>query len=64
MLLSSDIYTNASDIAQIGYQGLKAGRSVVITGLVNKIMATSSWPSPTPVSVSLPVANGMISMGK
>jgi len=35
---------------------------VVITGLVNKIMATSSWPSPT--LVSLPVANAMISMGK
>jgi len=29
----------AGDVARLGYQGLKAGRRVVITGLVNKIIA-------------------------
>jgi len=53
---------NASEVARIGYQGLKAGRGVVITGLVNKIMATSSRLSPTPVS--LRIANWMMSAGK
>ena len=53
---------SASDVAQIGYQGLKAGRGVVITGLVNKIMATSSRLSPTPVS--LRIANWMMSTGR
>jgi len=50
-----------SEVARIGYQGLKAGRGVVITGLVNKIMATSSRLSPTPVS--LWIANWMMSTG-
>ena len=53
---------SASDVAQIGYQGLKAGRGVVITGLVNKIMATSSRMSPT--FVSMRIANWMMSTGK
>jgi short-subunit dehydrogenase len=53
---------SASDVARIGYQGLKAGRGVVITGLVNKIMATSSRLSPTPLS--LRIANWMMSAGK
>lgn len=53
---------SASDVAQIGYKGLKAGRSVVITGLANKIMATSSRLSPTPVS--LRIANWMMSTGR
>jgi short-subunit dehydrogenase len=53
---------SASDVARIGYQGLKAGRGVVITGLVNKIMATSSRLSPTPLS--LRIANWMMSTGK
>jgi short-subunit dehydrogenase len=53
---------SASAVAEIGYQGLKAGRGVVITGLVNKIMATSSRLSPTPVS--LRIANWMMSAGK
>jgi short-subunit dehydrogenase len=53
---------SASDVARIGYQGLKAGRGVVITGLVNKIMATSSRLSPTPVS--LRIANWMMSTGR
>jgi short-subunit dehydrogenase len=53
---------SAGDVARIGYQGLKAGRGVVITGLVNKIMATSSRLSPTPLS--LRIANWMMSAGK
>ena len=53
---------SASEVARIGYQGLKAGRGVVITGLVNKLMVTSSRLSPTPVS--LRIANWMMSTGK
>ena len=50
---------NSSDVARIGYQALKAGRGVVITGLLNKIMTTSSRLSPTPVT--LRIANWMMS---
>ena len=53
---------DAKEVARIGYQGLKAGRGVVITGLLNKVMATSSRLSPTPVSVR--IANWMMSAGK
>jgi uncharacterized protein len=53
---------SASEVAQIGYQGLKDGRGVVITGLVNKLMVTSSRLSPAPVS--LRIANWMMSTGK
>jgi uncharacterized protein len=53
---------NSSEVARIGYQGLKAGRSVVIAGLLNKIMTASSRLSPTPVT--LRIANWMMSGGK
>jgi uncharacterized protein len=53
---------NSSDVARIGYQALKAGRGVVIAGLLNKIMTTSSRLSPTPVT--LRIANWMMSSGK
>ena len=53
---------DAKEVARIGYQGLKAGRGLVITGLLNKVMATSSRLSPTPVSVR--IANWMMSAGK
>jgi short-subunit dehydrogenase len=53
---------DAKEVARIGYQGLKAGRGVVITGLLNKVMATSSRMSPTPVSIR--IANWMMSAGK
>ncbi|MDO8398878.1 MAG: SDR family oxidoreductase [Bradyrhizobium sp.] len=53
---------DAKEVARIGYQGLKAGRGVVITGLLNKVMATSSRLSPTPVSIR--IANWMMSAGK
>ncbi len=53
---------NASDVARIGYQGFKAGRRVVITGLLNKIMAISAQLSPR--SVSLRIASWMMSSAK
>jgi short-subunit dehydrogenase len=52
----------ADEVARIGYQGFKAGRGVVITGVLNKIMAASSRLSPTPVT--LRIANWMMSTGK
>ena len=53
---------SASDVARIGYQGLKAGRGMVITGLLNKIMTTSSRFSPAPLA--LRIANWMMSGGR
>jgi len=41
---------NAIEAARIGYQGLKARRRAVVTGLVNKIMAISGRLSPTSMS--------------
>jgi len=49
----------ASEVARIGYQGLKAGRAVVIAGLLNKIMALSARLSPT--AISMPIASRMMS---
>ena len=53
---------SASEVARIGYQSLKAGRGVVIAGLVNKLMVTSSRLSPAPVS--LRIVSWMMSTGK
>jgi len=53
---------HASDVARIGYQGLKARRRVVITGLLNKIMAISGRLSPK--SASLRIASWMMSSAK
>ncbi|QWG23165.1 SDR family oxidoreductase [Bradyrhizobium sediminis] len=53
---------DAKKVARIGYQGFKAGRRVVITGLLNKIMAISSRLSPTPVATR--IASWMMSAGK
>lgn len=53
---------SASEVARIGYQSLKAGRGVVIAGLLNRIMATSSRLSPAPVT--LRIANWMMSTRK
>jgi short-subunit dehydrogenase len=52
----------ATEVAQAGYQGLKARRRVVITGLVNKLMVASGRLSPAPVS--LRIASWMMSTGK
>src|SRR5260370_9963008 len=51
-----------SEVARIGYQGLKAGRGVGITGLGNKIMAPASRPPPPPAP--LRVAHWIVSTGK
>ena len=53
---------DAKEVARIGYQDFKAGRRVVITGLLNKFMAISSRLSPTPVSIR--IASWMMSAGK
>jgi short-subunit dehydrogenase len=53
---------DAKEVARIGYQGLKSGRGVVITGVLNQLMATSSRLSPTPVSIR--IADWMMSSGK
>jgi short-subunit dehydrogenase len=47
----------SADVAKIGYDGLKAGRAVVITGLLNKIMAMSGRFSPS--AIALRVSAGM-----
>jgi uncharacterized protein len=48
----------SSDVARIGYQGLKTGRRVVVAGVINKIMAIASRVSPA--SVSLRIASWMM----
>jgi len=47
----------AADVARLGYQGLKDGRAVVITGTINKIMAASARLSPA--FMVLRIANWM-----
>ncbi len=46
---------SAAEVAQHGFQGLKQGRRVVITGAVNKLLASSSRLSP--MSMLLFIAN-------
>ena len=46
---------SSADVAHLGYRGLKAGRRVVITGFVNKLLAFSTRFSPS--SVLLPIAS-------
>jgi len=53
---------NAKDVARIGYQSLKAGRRVVVTGLLNRIMAISGRLSPT--FMSLRISSWMMSSAK
>jgi short-subunit dehydrogenase len=53
---------SASEVARLGYEGLKARRPVVVTGLLNRIMAVSSQLSPAPVK--LRIASWMMSTGK
>jgi short-subunit dehydrogenase len=49
---------SARDVARIGYAALKAGRGVVVTGLRNKILATTARFSPH--WAALGVANAMM----
>jgi short-subunit dehydrogenase len=50
---------SSGKVARIGYQGTKAGRRVVITGLKNRIMASAARHSPH--AMVLPIANSMMS---
>jgi len=50
---------SSAEVARIGYKALKAGRRVVVTGLLNKIMAITGRLVPRAVSLSL--ANSMMS---
>jgi uncharacterized protein len=52
----------AADVARLGYQALKAGRPVIVTGLVNKIMAFSTRF--TPMALLLPITSGLSRPGK
>jgi short-subunit dehydrogenase len=53
---------SAGEVARIGYRGLKSRRFVVITGLLNRIMAISSRLSPTPLT--LRIASWMMSAAR
>jgi short-subunit dehydrogenase len=49
---------SSADVARIGYQALKAGRPVVVTGFQNKISAFMGRFSPH--AMTLPVANSLM----
>ncbi len=49
-----------AEVARIGYQALKAGRRVAITGLLNKIMVITARLIPR--ALSLQVTNSMMSI--
>lgn len=49
----------ASDVARIGYRALKAGRRVVITGMLNRILALGARHAPH--SLTLPATAALLS---
>jgi uncharacterized protein len=50
---------HAEEVARIGYRGLKAGRRVIITGVVNQVMAMSGRLSPP--AMTMPVSSWLMS---
>jgi short-subunit dehydrogenase len=50
---------SSAEVARIGYQGMKAGKRVVVTGLMNRVMAVSARVSPH--AMVLPIVNSMMS---
>ncbi len=50
---------SAAAVARIGYRGCKAGRRVVVPGMLNKILAVAA--SLSPHRISLPAANALMS---
>jgi len=50
---------SASEVARIGYQGLKSGRRVVITGVLNRILALGGRYAPH--SLTLPATAALMS---
>jgi uncharacterized protein len=49
----------AATVARLGYRGLEAGRRVVITGMINRILAMAGRYGPR--RISLPVTDRLMS---
>jgi hypothetical protein len=51
-----------ADVARLGYRALAAGKRVLITGAINKLVAMSGRFSPR--FIQLPVTSGILKPGK